>query len=194
MIIELSSNKWKNVVYDAIMIIINRYFKMTIYIFIKFTINVKKICNLLCDKIFLKFESSKKIILNKNSLFTNNFWFTFCFHTRVKRRLNIIFYSQINEQTKRQNQILKHYLKIFCNYEQNNWIVFLFFATFVYNCAKHALIEFVSFATIMNYVTNFQWKFDIAKFDVQSTKKKSCRFLKKNSNWNKIWKKQIWRK
>ena len=33
----------------------------------------KKICDLLCDEIFLKFESLKTIISNKNSLFTNNF-------------------------------------------------------------------------------------------------------------------------
>ena len=181
MIIELSSSKWKNVVYDAIMIIINRYFKMTIYIFIKFTMNAEKICDLLCDEIFLKFESSKEIISNKNSLFTNNFWFAFCFHARVKRRLNIVFHSQTNEQTKRQNQILKHYLRDFCNHKQNNWIAFLFFATFVYNCEKHASIEFVSFATIMNFVSNFKWKFDVAKFDVQSTKEKIMSFFEKKS-------------
>ena len=46
---------------------------MMIYIFIKFTMSVKKMCDLLCDKIFMKFESSNEIILNKNSLFTNNF-------------------------------------------------------------------------------------------------------------------------
>ena len=142
-------------------------------------LNLKKMCDLLCDEIFMKFESSKKIILNKNLLFINNFWSTFCFYAYVKRRLNIVFHSQTNEQTKRQNQILKHYLRIFCNYKQNNWIAFLFFATFVYNCAKHMLIEFVSFATMMNYISNFQWKFDIAKFDVQSTKKNHVVFKKK---------------
>ena len=93
---------------------------MTIYLFIKFTIIIFQICDLLLNKIFLQYESSNDIVLNKKNLFTNEFWLTLYYCAKIKRRLNIAFYSQIDEQIERQNQTLKQYLRCYCNYKQND--------------------------------------------------------------------------
>ena len=80
--------------------LINYYSKITIYILIKFTIKINKICDLFCDKMFFKFEFFKNIVFDKNTLFINNFRLTFCYHAHIKRKLNIAFYSQIDKQIK----------------------------------------------------------------------------------------------
>ena len=172
MITKFSSSKWRKKIYDSIMMIVNRYIKMTIYVSIKFTMKANKMCDLLFDDVFLKYDSSKNIISNREFLFTNNFWSILCYHAKIKRKLNIVFHSQTNNQTKKQNQTLEHYLRCFCNHKQNNWISLLLITIFVYNCAKHASIELASFETLFEYVSNFNFKFDFAQSNILATRQR----------------------
>jgi hypothetical protein len=119
-IIDLLFNKCNERIYDFILIIINRYTKYFKYILTRKDWTIKQLTNQLFDEIFSKHKMSKSIMFNKNSLFIFNFWFNFCYHLRIKIWLNIIFYFQTNNETKRQNQTLKQYLKIYINYQQNN--------------------------------------------------------------------------
>ena len=172
MITEFSSSKWRKKVYDSIMMIVNRYIKMTIYVSIKFTMKANEMCDLLFDDVFLKYDSSKNIISNRESLFTSNFWSVLCYHAKIKRKLSIVFHSQTNDQTKRQNQILEHYLRCFCNHKQNNWVSLLLMTIFVYNCAKHASIELASFEALFEYVSDFNFKFDFAQSNILATRQR----------------------
>jgi hypothetical protein len=101
---------------------------------------------------------SKSIIFDKDSLFTLNFWSNFCYHLRIKIRLNIVFHSQTNEQTERQNQTLKQYLRIYVNYQQNNWVWLLFVIEYVYNNNWHSVIKMSSFTTLYQDDDISRWK------------------------------------
>ena len=155
---------------------------MTIYVSIKLIMKTNKMCDLLFDDVFLKYNLSKNIISNREFLFINNFWLILCFYAKIKRKFNIVFYLQTNEQTKKQNQIFEHYLKCFCNHKQNNWIFLLFMTTFVYNCVKHAFIDLIFFEILFEYIFDFNFKFDIAQFDISTIKKKFkfCETKKRN--------------
>ena len=139
------------------MIIIDRYSKMTIYFSIKFIMKTNEMCNFFCDEMFFKFELFKNIVFDKKILFISNFWSTFVFHARFKRKFNTIFYFQIDEQIEKQNQILKHYLRCFCNHKQNDWTSLLIFAIFVYNCVKHATTNLTFFEVILKYILSKTW-------------------------------------
>ena len=91
-IIDLPSSKRENVVYNAILVIINKCTKMIKYLLIIIKIDVVKLTKLFFEKIVLCFDTSADIVNNKNSLFINVFWSTFCYHTKIKRRLNTIFH------------------------------------------------------------------------------------------------------
>jgi hypothetical protein len=132
-IINLSFNKRNEQIYDFILIIINYYTKYFKYISAKKDWTTKQLTNQLFDEIFFKHEMSKSIMFDRNSLFIFNFWFNFCYHLKIKIRLNIVFHFQTDDQTKRQNQTLKQYFKIYVNYQQNNWVKLLFVAEFAYN-------------------------------------------------------------
>ena len=119
-------NCYDDDIYDAILIIIDRFSNMTHYIFIKSTWSVKNLIDVLFDKILLIFFEVKKIVFDQKALFTNDYWSTLYYCIRVIKRLNIVFHSQIDDQIERQNQTLKHYFRCYCNYKQNNWKALLF--------------------------------------------------------------------
>lgn len=47
--------------------------------------------------------------------------------------MSIVFYPQTNGLTKRINQEIKVYLKTFCNYNQDDWVLLLPIGEFTYN-------------------------------------------------------------
>ncbi len=109
-ITDLSSSKWKEVVYDLILVIVDHYTKMTRYLFMKKTLTVIELAELFFEKIALRYEILNDIIIDKDSLFINAFWSKICYHVKMKWWLSIIFHSQTDDQTEWQNQTLKHYL------------------------------------------------------------------------------------
>jgi hypothetical protein len=91
-IIDLSLSKRREQIYDVILIIIDRYTKSFKYISAKKDWTTKHLANKLFDEIFFKQEMSKFIHFDKDLLFTFNFWSNFCYHLRIKIRLNIVFH------------------------------------------------------------------------------------------------------
>ena len=70
---ELSSSKKRDVVYDSILMIINRYIKMIKYISIIKKIDVAKLTKVFFEEIVLHFNMSDEIVNDKNFVFTNEF-------------------------------------------------------------------------------------------------------------------------
>jgi len=51
----------------------------------------------------------------------------------IKPRLSTAFHPQTDGQTERMNQTVEQYLRIYCNYQQDNWYELLPVAEFAYN-------------------------------------------------------------
>ena len=51
----------------------------------------------------------------------------------MRLRKSTAFHAQTDGQTERVNQTLEHYLRQFCNYEQNDWAEMLPLAEYSYN-------------------------------------------------------------
>ncbi len=119
-ITDLSSSKWKKVVYDLIFMIVDHYTKMTRYLFMKKTLTVVELAKLFFEKIALRYEISSNIIIDQDNLFINAFWSEICYHVKMKQRLSIIFHLQTDDQTEQQNQMLKHYLRVYCFEKQDD--------------------------------------------------------------------------
>ena len=72
-IIKFSFNRYENDIYDVILVIINRYSKMTFYIFAKLTESIENFANVFFDKIFLIFLKIRKIVFNRDAFFMNDY-------------------------------------------------------------------------------------------------------------------------
>ena len=72
-VIELSSNKRRDVVYDSILMIIDRYIKMIKYISIIKKIDVAELTKMFFEEVILRFDILNEIVSNRDFVFTNEF-------------------------------------------------------------------------------------------------------------------------
>ncbi len=66
---------------------------------------------------------------------------------KIDAKLSTMYHSEINDQIKKINAVMKHYLWIFVNYMQNDWAKWLSEVEFVINNAS-SLITLASFFLI----------------------------------------------
>ena len=72
-VIKLSFNKYKNVVYNVLLVIINRYIKIIRYLFIFIIIDVIALTKLFFIKIVYRYNIFYNIVNNRGFMFTNVF-------------------------------------------------------------------------------------------------------------------------
>jgi len=155
-----------DIFYDSIMIVVNCFFKMTHYISTWKTMTAFNLIDLFLDKVVWYHETSDDIISDRNFIFTSHFWMLLCYHLLIKQKLSIAFHSCIDDQIKRQNQILETYLQAYCNDVQNDWIHLLVMTEFFYNNSIHVAISITSFFAITERHLRM-------KFSVKNHSKKS---------------------
>ncbi len=155
-ITNLSSSKHRDIVYDSILMIIDRYTKFSLYISSKKTWNAENLTNALIDEIFIKFERFVFIVTNRESLFIFKFWSFLCYHLWIRLRYNIVYHSQTNEQIEKQNQIFESYLKSYVNYQQNDWIKWFSIAEYAYNNNLNSVLKQISFQMMFDSEVKFE--------------------------------------
>jgi hypothetical protein len=155
-ITDLSFSKHRDIVYDSILMIIDRYIKFSLYISSKKTWNVENLTNALIDEIFIKFEKFVFIITNRESFFIFKFWSSLCYYLWIRLRYNIVYHSQTNEQIERQNQIFESYLKNYVNYQQNDWAKWFSIAEYVYNNSFNSVLKQTSFQMMFDSKVKFE--------------------------------------
>ncbi len=81
-----------------------------------------------------------------------------CKMLKINIKLSIMYHSEIDDQIERINAVIKHYLWVFVNYMQNDWVKWLFEVKFIVNNAS-SLITLTSFFLInlsQNSCLNFK--------------------------------------
>jgi hypothetical protein len=73
----------------------------------------------------------------------------------IKRRLSTAFHPQTDGQTERQNQTLEVYLKVYVNYQQDNWALYLASAEFVYNNSVNVITGKTPFQLCLRFESAF---------------------------------------
>ncbi len=77
---------------------------------------------------------------------------------KINVKLLMMYHSEINDQIKKVNAVMKHYLQVFINYMQNDWVKWLSEIEFIINNAS-SLITLTSFFLInlsQNSCLNFK--------------------------------------
>ena len=141
--------------YNAILVVVNCYTKLTIYYPVLKTITTEQFGDLLVHTVFCSFGVPSSIVSNQGSIFTSTFWSALCHYLSIKRRLSTAFYLQTNGQTKKQNQTLEQYLHAYVNYQQDNWARLLPIAKYAYNKAVNASTGLTPFKALIGYNPNF---------------------------------------
>ena len=128
-----SENSITRISYDEILVMIDRFLKMTKFISVRNKQTVKQLTYVLVKKLIVTEEVSESIVFNKDKLFVSKFWTILIIKLKIKKKIFTAFYSQTDEQTKRLNQTLKQYLRTYINKKQNDWVELLFTTQLIYN-------------------------------------------------------------
>ena len=72
-IIDLSSSKYRDIIYNSILVVINRYTKIIRYIFITIKINAAELANIFYSNIIYRYDISYDIVSNRDSIFISAF-------------------------------------------------------------------------------------------------------------------------
>ena len=156
------NRNWNEIVYDFILVIINRFTKIVHYVSITKTIFAKNLTEIFMKKIIKFHDIFASVIIDRNTIFTSKFYFTLIYCLKIKHKLSTIFHFQIDDQTKKLNVFMKQYFWIYVNFEQNDWITLLFMIKFVYNNSINASINCSSFEVNLSFFSrmNFEKFFD----------------------------------
>lgn len=131
---------------DSIFVVVDRFSKLAYFVpFREEGGDATKIAELFLRYVFANHGLPKSIVSDRGSVFTSNFWQALMSLMHVRTDLSTSFHPQTDGQTERVNQTLEQYLRIYLNYEQNNWEQLLPLAQFCYNDATHSSTKITPF-------------------------------------------------
>jgi len=119
--------------YDTILVFVDRLIKMSYFIsYYKMTIALQ-FAELFIKNIIRFHSLPDSIVSDCSTIFTSLFWKTLADNLSINCNLSTVFHPQTDSQTEHMNQILEQYLRLYYNYQQDNWYKLLLLVEFVYN-------------------------------------------------------------
>ncbi|SOV09088.1 uncharacterized protein UDID_18259 [Ustilago sp. UG-2017a] len=123
--------------YDSILVIVDRLTKFAILAPTYKTVTAKQTAVLLWGNLVRHFGYPDHMVSDRGRQFISGAWKAFAEQMGVKHSLSTAYHPQTDGQTERVNQVVEQYLRMYCNYEQNDWADLLDTAAFVYNNTVH---------------------------------------------------------
>ncbi|KAJ1573557.1 hypothetical protein NDA11_005543 [Ustilago hordei] len=131
------SKKYDSKTYDSILVIVDRLTKFAILAPTHKTVTAKQTAVLLYGHMVRLFGYPDHMVSDRGRQFISGAWKAFAEQMGVKHSLSMAYHPQTDGQTERVNQVIEQYLRMYCNYEQDDWVNLLDTAAFVYNNTVH---------------------------------------------------------
>jgi transposase InsO family protein len=121
---------------DALWVVVDGLTKMGHFIAYQGTMKPKDLADHFLQQIVRPHGLPNSIVSDRGILFTSNFWKQVTEVLGISHNLSMVFYLQTDGQTERPNAILKQYLRVYCNCQQDDWEKLLPIAKFYYISKK----------------------------------------------------------
>jgi hypothetical protein len=118
---------------DAIMVVVDKLSKSTHFIPVKSTCKAIDIANIFMKEIFKLHGMPKKIVSDRDTKFTSNFWKSLMAGLETKLLFSTAYHPQTDGQTERVNQILEDMLRMHVMHQPKKWEDYLPLVEFAYN-------------------------------------------------------------
>jgi hypothetical protein len=115
------------------------------------TITGEGIAQLYVDHVFPHFGVPRKVISDRDPRFTGKFMRKLCKQLRIEQNISTVYHSQTDGQSERTNQWLEQYLRVYGNFQQNNWATLLPLAQFVHNSWPSDVTKRTPFDLLMGF-------------------------------------------
>jgi len=119
--------------YNLILVVVNKLTKMAHFISTIEKTTARELARLFRDNVWKLHGLPESIISDRRPQFAVGVMKELNTMLGINSKLSIVFHPQIDGQTKRMNQELEQYLRMFIDHHQEQWLEWLGTAEFVYN-------------------------------------------------------------
>jgi hypothetical protein len=124
--------------FSAILVVVDRLTKQSIFIPTYDTITAPELAQLFLVHVFSKHGVPSHVTCDRGSEFVSRFFRSLGKALDMRLHFTSGYHPEGDGQTERVNQTLEQYLRMYCNYQQDNWSQLLPLAEFAYNNAPSA--------------------------------------------------------
>src|SRR6202789_2625099 len=140
--------------FTAILVIVDRLSKQAIFIPTYDTITSMQLAQLFVLHVFSKHGVPSHVTSDRGTEFVSHFFRSLGKALDMKLHFTSGYHPEGDGQTERTNQTLEQYIRIYCNYQQDNWKGLLPLAEFAYNNAPSATTGISPFFANKGYHPN----------------------------------------
>jgi len=134
-----------------ILVVICCLTKMALFIATRATDTSEDLAKLYLHHVFSKHGAPSNIISNCSKTFMSDFWSSLCHLLHIKQNLSTAYHPETDGQMECLNQILEQYLRIYINYDQDDWYDLLPLTEFAYNNTPHSATNLTPFFVNKGY-------------------------------------------
>ncbi len=143
---SLSLSIFMSITYRYVLVFIDHFIKMKHLILIT-SMKVEEVINCFYAYVWKHHDLFKFFMSDRDTQFIFNVWKHMCKMLKINAKLSTMYHFEIDDQIKKVNAVMKHYLRVFINYMQNDWAKWLSEIKFVINNTS-SLITLTSFFLI----------------------------------------------
>ena len=140
--------------YMAILVIVDRLTKQSIFILTHDTITSTQLTQLFVLHVFSKHRVLSHVTSDRGLEYISHFFWSLSKALDMKLHFTSRYHPEGDRQTEHTNQTLEQYLCAYCNYQQDNWADLLPLVEFAYNKAPSATTGISPFFTNKGYRPN----------------------------------------
>jgi len=140
--------------YTSILVIVDRLSKQSLFIPTYDTVTSPQLAQLFVLHVFSKHGVPSHVTSDRGSEFVSHFFRSLGTALDMKLHFTSGYHPEGDGQTERTNQTLEQYLRVYCNYQQDNWSELLPLAEFAYNNTPSATTGITPFFANKGYHPN----------------------------------------
>jgi len=143
--------------YTQIMVVVDRLTKMAHFIGLEEKATARDVAESFLKEVWKLHGLPSEIISDMDAKFAGEFWESLGKKLSIKRKMSTAYHPQTDGQTERVNQVLGGYLRIFVNYDQDDWYQLLPLAEFAYNNSVTNAHNMTPFFANYGYHPQTEW-------------------------------------
>ena len=147
-----------NITYRYVLVFVDRLIKMRHLVLITF-MKVEKVINCFYAHVWKHHDLLEFFMSDWDTQFIFNVWKHMCKMLKIDVKLSMTYHFEIDDQIKRVNAVMKHYLRVFVHYMQNDWAKWLSEVEFVVNNTSSSITLTSFFLINSNQNSHLDFKF-----------------------------------
>ncbi len=155
---SLSLSIFMNITYRYVLIFVDRFIKMRHLVLIT-SMKVEEVINYFYAHVWKHHDLLEFFMFDRDTQFIFDVWKHMCKMLKIDAKLSTTYHSEIDDQIERINAVMKHYLRVFVNYMQNDWAKWLSEVEFIINNASSSITLALFF--LINLSQNSRLNFEL---------------------------------